>query len=224
MKKILSFFVLSFALMFFVTTQIEAREDEGLLKSTQGVEKSSSVKDELELEIELENDLDDELDLEDVDDSLDDLDDELDDLDEDKVEGIGEEHRSKVADSVNKLLNVADHNGKLGEEIRKIAHEQASSSDDVLEAIDKIEHRNKLKTFLIGTDYKNLGALRSEIAKTEARLEALKREMEKLIPLEQTVIETEISKLEDEQDKLESFVEDNEDHFSLFGWAIKLFQ
>lgn len=211
--------------MFFVTTQIEAREEENLLKSTQGVEKSSSVKDELE--IELEDNLDDELDLEEVDDSLDDLDsldDELDDLDEDKVGGRGEEHRSQVADSVHKLLNVADHNGKLGEEIRKIAHEQASSSEDVLEAIDKVEKRGKLKTFLIGTDYKNLGALRSEIAKTEARLEALKREMDKFIPLEQTVIETEISKLEDEQDKLESFVEDNEEVFSLFGWAIKLFQ
>ncbi len=137
--------------------------------------------------------------------------------------GLGEEHRSEVANFVRGLLLVADRNGGLGEEIRNIAREQASSSEDVAEAVERVEERSKLKIFLIGTDYKNLGEIRSELVKTESRVEKLKREMERLIPYEQKEIEAEIVKIESEREELLKFIEDNESQFSLFGWLVKLF-
>jgi len=148
---------------------------------------------------------------------------ETEDIDDGDNKGRGEEHRSEVANFVQTLLLVADRNGGLGEEIRKIAREQASSSEDVAEAVERVEERSRFRIFLIGTDYKNLGEIRSELVKTESRVEKLKREMEKLIPFEQDQIKTEITKIESEKEELLKFIEDNESQFSLFGWLVKLF-
>ncbi len=143
-------------------------------------------------------------------------------LDEDG-KGRGEEHKSEVATFVDKLIYIADRNGRLGDEIRNIALEQASSSEDVAEAVEKVGKRGKLKAFLIGKDYKNLGEIRSELAKTESRIERLNTEIEKLIPYEQNEIREELVKIETEREELLKFVSDNEKGFSLFGWLVKLF-
>ena len=224
MKKQNSVLIVCFAVvLFFFASNVLAKEEE---------QRGPEVEQVGQVRLEDDNDLDDidelEIETEDLEDELDDDSDDATDNDSDEdgddSKGRGEEHRSEVADFVEKLLYVADRNGGIGEEIRRIAREQASSTDDVAEAIEMVEKRGKFKVFLIGTDYKNLGAIRSELVKTEARIESLKRETEKLIPLEKDLLEGEISALQDEQDKLQSFIEDNEDRFSLFGWVAKLLQ
>ena len=81
----------------------------------------------------------------------------------------GDLHRSEVARFVETLLDVADRDDGIGEEVRTIAREQASSSEKIADAVNQIEQRSGVKTFLIGSDYKNIGAIRSEIAQTENR-------------------------------------------------------
>lgn len=135
-----------------------------------------------------------------------------------------EQHRSSVANSVQNILQVADREGGIGEEIRLIAQEQNKSVDSTVNAIEKIENRNKIKTFLIGTDYKNLGTLRSEIVKTTNRLEKLNKLVENVENEEdKTELQNQIKTLEEEKEKIENFVKDNESKFSLFGWFVKLF-
>lgn len=139
--------------------------------------------------------------------------------------GQGDEHKSEVAKFVQTLLSVADRLGGIGEQVRVIAQEQASSTEKTVNAIEKVEERSWIKTFLIGSDYKNLGEIRSEIVTTENRLERLSREMEKMASsTEKTAVTAEIQSLKDEQGKLEAFVKTNESKFSIFGWAVKLFQ
>lgn len=143
---------------------------------------------------------------------------------EDEEQGKADEHRSEVAKFVQTLLSASTRLGGLGEEVRKIAHEQASSTEKIAESIEKIEKRSKWKTFLIGSDYQNLGEVRSEIVTTANRIERLNREMEKVASsTEKTAIAAEIQSLKDEQTKLETFVETNESKFSVFGWAVRLF-
>lgn len=139
--------------------------------------------------------------------------------------GKADEHRSEVAKFVQALLATSTRIGGIGEEVRKIAQEQASSTEKVAVAIEKIEERSKVKTFLIGSDYKNIGAIRSEIVTTENRLARLSREVEKIASsTEKTAITAEIQSLKEEQVKLETFVKTNESKFSIFGWVVRLFQ
>lgn len=138
---------------------------------------------------------------------------------------IGEEHRSDVANFVKTLLKVADKNEGIGEKIRVIAREQASSTDKVVEAINTIEKRSNFKTFLIGTDYKNIGKIRSEIVQTRNKIDELNRDLAKLATsTDKTSVENEIKSLETSQTKVEDFIKKNENRFSLFGWFVKLFQ
>jgi len=136
-----------------------------------------------------------------------------------------EEHRSVVANFVQSLLNVADREeGGIGQQVRVIAQQQNDSENTTTQAIEKVEKRNKIKTFLIGSDYKNLGALRSEMVHTRNRLEQLNRLMENIENEgDRTEIQNRIQELEQERTRIENFIKAQEGKFSLFGWLLKLF-
>ncbi len=87
-------------------------------------------------------------------------------------QSMADEHRGQVATFVQNLLKTADKNqGGVGDQIRAVAKEQGDSETTTTEAVKQIESRGKLKTFLIGTDYKNIGVIRSEIVKTQNRID-----------------------------------------------------
>lgn len=141
-----------------------------------------------------------------------------------KGEINSETHRSVVATFVQDLLSVADRNTGIGESVRVIAQEQNDSEKDVTEEISAVENRSKVKTFFIGSDYKNLGALRSEMVKTNNRIDQLKRLINKTTNTEdKTTLQNQITTLEREQTKINDFITQNESKFSLFGWVAKFF-
>jgi len=141
-----------------------------------------------------------------------------------KNEINAEEHRSAVANFVQSLLQVADREGGIGEQVRVIAQQQNDSKNTTTQAIEKVEKRNKIKTFLFGSDYKNLGALRSEVVHTRNRLEQLNRLLEDATDeANKTELQNQIQTLEQEQTKIENFIEAQEGKFSLFGWLLKMF-
>lgn len=142
-----------------------------------------------------------------------------------KAKSRAESHRSNVSVYVNNLLELASKaEGNIGEEMRLVAQEQNSSKEKISEAIEKIEKRGSLRTFLIGTDYKNLGKIRSELAKNEARLNKLNRTAEKMTSSTLSATTSEqIANLTKEQEELKNFIKQNESKLSLFGWFVKLF-
>ncbi|PIZ45073.1 hypothetical protein COY31_01090 [Candidatus Wolfebacteria bacterium CG_4_10_14_0_2_um_filter_39_18] len=135
-----------------------------------------------------------------------------------------EEHRSAVSNFVQSLLSVADREGGIGEQVRVIAREQNQSASTTVHAMGKIQSRSKIKTFFFGSDYKNLGALRSEIVQTKNRL----NQLDKLVENAQTAVDkaelqNQVQTLKQEQQKIDTFLKANENKFSLFGWFTKLF-
>ncbi len=59
-----------------------------------------------------------------------------------------EEHRSTVSNFVQNLLQIADREGGIGEQVRVIAQQQNESNATTTKAIEKVQSRNKIKTFL----------------------------------------------------------------------------
>ena len=135
-----------------------------------------------------------------------------------------EQHRSTVANFVQNLLQVADREGGIGQQVRVIAQQQNQSASTTIQAMEKVQTRNKVQTFLFGSDYKNLGTLRSETVQTRNRLEQLNRLMENVQNEgDKTELQSQVQTLEQEQTKIESFIKAQEGKFSLFGWLVKLF-
>ncbi len=144
---------------------------------------------------------------------------------DDTGEKVSVQHRSKVAEVVKQLSAVAKQARGIGDEISKIANEQNITGEEEATIMEKIEARGKLKNFLIGTDYKNIGALRSALATTTNHLERLKKALQKADTEElKTKLTAQITALEQAKTQVESFVKTNLSKFSLFGWLVKLFQ
>lgn len=147
----------------------------------------------------------------------------------DETENKGQEnavlHRSVVSAFVHNLLDVADREGGIGAQVRLIARAQNDAVTTTTEALNRVEKRNKIKRFLIGSDYKNLGALRSEMVQTGNRLDQLNRLLVNTEnAADRTELQNQIQKLETERVRIESFVKTQEGKFSLFGWLVKLFK
>ncbi|MCX6737654.1 MAG: hypothetical protein NTX26_02910 [Candidatus Parcubacteria bacterium] len=142
------------------------------------------------------------------------------------AQGInGEQHKSNIANIVQTLIKVSDKEpGEVGEQVREMAREQNEAKERVGDSIDEIQNRSGLKTFFIGTDYKNVGQVRSEIVQTRNQI----KKVEKLIdrttnPTAKTTLQAQLTALETEQQKIETFLKINESKFSLFGWFLRLF-
>jgi hypothetical protein len=134
-------------------------------------------------------------------------------------------HRSAVANFVQSLLAVAERESGIGQEVRVIAKEQNEIKNRAADIIYAVENRSKVKTFFIGTSYKNLGELRSQMVQTQKQMEALKQLAEKATNEQNKIeLQSQIQMLEQEQIKMNDFITQNESKFSLLGWAVKLFR
>lgn len=134
-------------------------------------------------------------------------------------------HRSVVATFVQNLLLVANREGGIGSEVRVIAQEQNDSSSTTAKAVVEVENKGGFSTFLFGTDYKNIGVIRSELARTATRIDRLSAlassTSTSIIDRQQLGIQ--IEALRTDQDKLNAFVNANVGEFSIFGWFVRLF-
>ncbi len=137
----------------------------------------------------------------------------------------GANHRSAVATFVRNLLNVADRDkGGIGEQVKTIAEQQNDSKDTVADEIDKVKDRSEFKTFLIGTDYKNIGKLRSEMVTGGNQIDQLKTLLDKTTDAaDKATLQSQIDALTLEQQKINDFIKVNESKINLLGWLVKLF-
>lgn len=146
--------------------------------------------------------------------------------DSDNSKKAGDQHKSEVAKVVQDLIEIADRDSGIGTEVKAIAQEEATTNEKIKEKMNAVEDRGGFKTFLIGSDYKNLGALRSELVTTANHIEKLNKVLDKTISTSTKVeLETQIENLSAIQTKAENFIksEVEEGNFSLFGWLVKLF-
>ncbi|MCX6735787.1 MAG: hypothetical protein NTZ13_01765 [Candidatus Parcubacteria bacterium] len=140
-------------------------------------------------------------------------------------EKMSEQHRNNVSKVVQELEKVAGKDAGIGEEVKAVAQEEKDTVTSVAEKMEKAENRGGFKTFLVGSDYKNLGALRSDLVTTQNHIDRLTKAIERATSTEaKTALQTQINELKGIQTKAETFVKAQEGKFSLFGWLIKLFQ
>ncbi|KKP33012.1 MAG: hypothetical protein A2312_01135 [Candidatus Staskawiczbacteria bacterium RIFOXYB2_FULL_32_9] len=136
----------------------------------------------------------------------------------------GQNRRSAVANFVQKLQEVANRQSGIGQQVKIIAQEQNQSEETTLQAMEKVQTRSKVRTFFLGTDYKNLGTLRSEMVQTRNRLNQLEDLAENIQDEnDKEEFQNQMQALEQEQQNIEDFIKSQESKFSLFGWLVKLF-
>lgn len=137
---------------------------------------------------------------------------------------MGQEHRSNVAKVVQELRSFAGYDQNIGQEVRQVARDEEESAKRAEEAMDKVEKVSKFRTIFLGTDYKNLGVLRSELVKTQNAIDRLAKAMERATDTTlKADLQKQIDALKVIQTKAETFIKDRESQFSFLGWFVRLF-
>lgn len=134
-----------------------------------------------------------------------------------------ETRRSAVANAVKELLNVADRNKGIGEQVREIARAQNDNHDKMEQNLKKDEKRSKFAKFILGANYgelKNAQKLLEQNREELKKLEDLKAQTKKV---DQQKLMEQIQNLEKQYKEIEGTVDNSNKGFSLLGWMFRLF-
>ncbi|HOX10565.1 MAG TPA: hypothetical protein P5323_01265 [Candidatus Moranbacteria bacterium] len=134
-------------------------------------------------------------------------------------------HKEKTGKVVEVLEQVAAQeetagNTEVSEQVGQVAETQDQAQEETVAAIEEVEKRGKVKTFLVGTDYKNLGQLRSSLVHNRNEIRQLTKSLTQTqTPENQALIEAQLATLMQERERIKTVITTNESGFSLFGWV-----
>ncbi len=136
------------------------------------------------------------------------------------------ERRSRVANAVQEMLNVADReDGGIGAKVREIAQEQKTMNENMEGKLEKIKNQNRFFRFLFGAKLKDIDELKTQIQSSTSKIEDLKTSVKEMTNEEvKTRLEAQIKTLEEVKSQIQSETNQETSNFSLFGWVKKLFK
>lgn len=143
--------------------------------------------------------------------------------DQDSNSAMSEQRRSEVANAVQLMLQVADREGGIGEQVRLIAQNQNKNQEEIENNLEQVENRGGVAKFLIGPNY-------GQINKAEKLLEQNRENISQLNEIKTQltneadvqIIANQIEVLEQANLQIENSLQNAEKGFSLFGWMFKL--
>lgn len=145
------------------------------------------------------------------------------------VQPNAKDHKENVRAATKKLEEVAatalvEGDEEVSAELEEIVTEVEENLVVTSEAIEAVESKSKWKVVLFGTDYKNLGQLRSSLAHNTNTIRKLTRASENATDeATQAEIQSQLGLLALERERVMNVIYENENQFSLLGWVMKIF-
>lgn len=134
------------------------------------------------------------------------------------------QRRSRVANAVQEMLQVAERNQGVGQQIRTIAQTQNQNQEQIEAEMNQVKNRGQLRKFFFGPDYKSLNSIEDKLADSTEKINQLK-ELAKQITEQADIeiLENQIEVMEQIKKELKEEVGLESSGFSLFGWLNKIF-
>jgi len=136
---------------------------------------------------------------------------------------LSTQKRSQVANAVQAMLQIADRNGGIGQQVRTIAQNQNQNQTKLEQNIANIQSRGGFAKFFVGPKY-------GEIKDAQKTLEQNKEQIRQLNQIrtqlsnqgDQQQLAEQIKALEQADQEIEILLANAQSGFSLFGWLNKL--
>lgn len=136
---------------------------------------------------------------------------------------MAEQVRSEVANAVQQMLDVADRNGGIGEQIRIIAQSQNENQLKIENSIKKIEGRGSVARFVIGPNYAEINNTQQLLDQNKGRIAQLNEMMAQVTNQgDQQKLQNQIAVLEKADIQIQASINDSERGFSLLGWLFRI--
>ncbi len=140
-----------------------------------------------------------------------------------QIKSTADQRRSQVANAVQEMLQVANRNGGIGQQVKTIANAQNQNQEKLEASLQKIQSRSGFVKFLVGHNY-------GEINNAQKLLEQNRKEIKNLNQIKSQIVNQgdaqtlteQIRILEQANLQVEDSLESAQKGFSLFGWLFKL--
>jgi len=132
------------------------------------------------------------------------------------------QRRSQVASAVQEMLQVADRNGGIGQQVRTIAQAQNQNQEKLEASLDKVQNRSSFAKFFVGPNYGEINNAEKLLEQNRARIQELNQIKNQLLYSDQQVITEQIQLLEQANLQIQNQLNNAGKGFSLLGWMFRL--
>jgi len=137
---------------------------------------------------------------------------------------MAQQKRSQVATAVQEMLQVADRNGGIGQQVRVIAQTQTQNQEQVETSLQKIQSRSGFAKFFVGPNYGEINNAQEILDQNHAQIAQLNQIKNQLTnQADQETLTEQIQLLEQANLEIETSLGTEQKGFSLFGWMFKAF-
>ena len=134
------------------------------------------------------------------------------------------QRRSRVANAVQEMLQLAERNDSVGEQIRTIAQNQNQNQEKIEASLEKAQSRSSFARFFIGANYGEINKAQKLMEQNREQIELLDKIKNQLTNEDDAQILTrQIQVMEQADLQIENSLQNTEKGFSLFGWMFRLF-
>ena len=131
--------------------------------------------------------------------------------------------RSRVSNAVQSMLEVAERNEGISQQIRNITQNQVQVQEQAEDALGVAQQRKGLMKFLIGPDYGQLKEVEGRLNQHNQNLEDLRALEGGVDAADATLFGEQIQIMEDIKQEMEDELKQSRSGFSLFGWVNRMF-
>ncbi len=137
---------------------------------------------------------------------------------------VAEQRRSKVANAVQEMLQVADRNGGIGQQVKTIAQTQTQNQEKLESSLQKVQSRSGFAKFFVGPNYGEINNAKKILEQNKEQIKQLNEVKNQLANQgDQQTLTEQIKTLEQANLEIENSLGTAQKGFSLFGWMFRMF-
>jgi len=137
---------------------------------------------------------------------------------------IAEQRKNQVANAVQEILQVAERNAGIGQQVRVIAQVQNENQEKLEASLQKIQSRRGFIKFFIGANYGEIDNAKKALEQNREQIKQFNQiESQPVNQDDQQKLTEQIRVLEQANLQVENSLNTAQKSFSLFGWLFRLF-
>ncbi len=134
------------------------------------------------------------------------------------------QRRSEVANAVQEMLQVAERNGGIGQQVKVIAQNQTQNQEKIEASLEEAQSRGDFAKFFIGPKYSEINDAKELLAQNREEIKQLNQVKNQLMnQADQEKLLEQVQVIEEANLEIENSLDEAQKGFSLFGWAFRLF-
>jgi hypothetical protein len=137
---------------------------------------------------------------------------------------VAEQRKSKVANAVQEMLQVAEKNGGIGQQVKIIAQTQTQNQEKLETSLQKVQSRSGFAKFFVGPDYGEVNNAKKILEQNKEQIKQLSQVKNQLTNQgDAQNLTQQIQTLEQANLEIENSLGTAQKGFSLFGWMVRMF-